>query len=1374
MAKITSYPSGTINLNDYLIGTDRENENVTRSYKVSEIVNTIIAAAPGAIGTVTSISTASSSYINVTGGPITVVGTVSANISATGTTSNTTFLRGDNTWSLPGPTPNSVSILYNGAVITSSVNSLDFVGSMIVTAANLSVTANVAGFAILVDSVIAGTAISVSSPTGGVTITNTGVTLAVAGGNVTLSGGTGNVTIGTIANAGTLSTVSSGLGIATITNSTTNPKIDLELTGVNNYISRSLDATVVLPEDLVEFNQLIASNVRNVEIGDITPSLLTAVKTYIDDADKNKIKNATDTYTSTEKALNMVSLSDAQYTVLNNGGTVNENTLYFVLGAGVSYTVNPSVTATITGDAGYTITTTPSSVSGVVGTSYTFTTTVNVQPGGSFVGTNPVITTDTINNASGNPYNKAITVTGVYTAPIANSIRASLVILLDQTASGSVAGSNLTSNAGNLTYSGNIAGNKNPLSYSEANPTFYSFTSAVAIADTNNYEFTTGPTVINATGSLIPSSVGQDVTVTTYMHGTVALKTYTVNLIVSNGITVTGTGAGIPTYTMDFESTGSQIQQSNITQAGGTISNAITGLNNANTFDFSLNNLNWALPADYTWSVAPTVVISANTSPIAGANGSATATVSGTILYTAPVGAQFRRLDTLAAIQSNVTGYANGNISEAIQEPGGSVAGTFQYIIPTITAKVGYFLTGGVVSLANVGSSGEITYNLTPWGFLGGNDNGGGLTSSDRAIENAVTVTTGEILQSKATIKVNCTASSRLGTTTFQTTFVAVDGDTDTLTTSSPSQTDTNAIFVIGTGSITVTVNRTSPGSSIHEGPGEIVWFLDGAPVGSTESFASGTSVSVSRTITGVTNGSTVLVTIEQEGQFRKLNATTVMNAAMSAYTSPGQYSLLNSEQAFQTLGNNDDTVTYTPTIVPATGYVLTGGVVDLSTVGTNGTVTYFSSDWAPNDASTDGTGKTVGSPAIENAVTVTTGTLTTETRRLDVTAYVATQITGPAEYTISSASQTINSAGLTTYEYTVPVVSPNADYTLSGGVINLSTVGTNGTVTFFVTPDQGGSGTALDPLIENNPDMTTGTITGIPYTVTLGYTNNITGDAANYTLSPVDGFAIEGIIGSAYDFGTITATAAADFQFTVGFNASYLSGLPLSGNMPSGGGVTTQELTGTIACIPYTVTLAYANSISGGTPGVEYTLSPADGSTRVGCVGTAYSFGTITATPASGYYFSTAFNATQTAFSLPINGTITSGGGTASQTLTGVIALDRATVEVVQVAVPVTTAITYATSFAPGGGGATRTLTTTGTQTLSNSSYQYGNGSVTVTVNRTAPSSTAQDGGSITWVLNGVTQSTQTFSNGATISYSRIITGVTAGDTIKVNISEG
>jgi hypothetical protein len=266
------------------------------------------------------------------------------------------------------------------------------------------------------------------------------------------------------------------------------------------------------------------------------------------------------------------------------------------------------------------------------------------------------------------------------------------------------------------------------------------------------------------------------------------------------------------------------------------------------------------------------------------------------------------------------------------------------------------------------------------------------------------------------------------------------------------------------------------------------------------------------------------------------------------------------------------------------------------------------------------------------------------------------------------------------------------------------------------------------------------------------------------------------GAIDQQFDF---YADPSADYEFTTG--PSYevdgsVATMPYIYAQPSTSSTITINVLGDINAIIYTVTLAYANSISGGTAGVEYTLSPAGGSTRTGAVGAAYSFPNITATPATGYYFSTPFNATQTSgFTLPLNGTMPSGGGTASQTLTGVIAPARATIQSVCVAVPVTTAITYATSFAPGGSGATRTLTTTGTQTLSNSAFEYGNGTVTVTVNRTAPSSSAQDGGSIQWNLNGAQQgSLQTITIGATISYSRTITGVTAGDTISVSIAEG
>ena len=1151
MAEITSYPSGTLNLNDYFISTvqwstDRTDaENVTRNFKVSEVVNTILAALN--IGTVTSIATASSEFISVTGGTITTTGTITADLSATGTPSATTFLRGDGTWSLPGPAASTVAILYNGTQLTSDVNSINYTGSVTAVAANSAVTLNIPGsIGSSVDSVIAGTAISVNAPTGNVTITNTGVTQARAGGNITLSGGTGSVTVSTTANAGTVSSVSPGLGIATIANNTSNPEIDLEFTGVNNYISRSETPTTANPEDFIEFNQLSSSNVKSVEIGDIPVSILTAINKYIDDEDADKLKNDADTYTSTEKALNMVSLTITEYNALVSGGTVDENTLYFIVGAGTAFTVNPVVTNNITGDVGYSINTTPSSVTGVSGTPYTFTTTVTVQPGGSFSGTNPVVTSDVINNSSGNPYNKSITVAGVYTAPAANSVRARLgTIALDQDSSGAVGGSNLAANSANLTYGGNIVGDVNPAAYSTANPTSYSFASTVSITDTNTYEFTVGPTIINAAGNLTPTTPSQDVDVTTYMHGTVALKTYTVDLAVTNSITVTGAGAGTPTYNMDFISTGSQIQSSSISQAGGTISNAITGLNQSDTFGFSLNNLNWTLPADYTWSVSPTLTVDSSSSPISGANGTAAVTVSGTILYTAPVGVQYRKLDATAVIQAAVTGYANGTINNAVQTTNG-VSGTFTYTVPTITANEGYYLTGGVVTLA----TNPITFNSTP-------GQSGAGTSGDPLIENNPTVTSGTInVAQSPNPQVIQTTYSGAPIPTYTTTFTGdppVGTGSGNINTTG-TQTLTGSTFNIGDGQVLVSVAKTSSsGNAI--GPVTITW-----PDASQTTIAEGAAVGTQTKTVTIAQGASASVTINESIPVNNVTSTLVLN---------------------------------------------TSGV---------------------------------------------TGT----------------------------------------------------EFTNSGDASGATNVAAPGTTQSF------------------SPNLVANT----------------------------------------------------DYQFTSG--PTYAGAYPTY-TQPNVSGNETINVTGVVEAIPYTVTLAYANGITGGTAGVEYTLSPASGTTRTGGIGSAYTFGTITATPASGYYFSTPFNATQTAFSLPIIGTMPSGGGTASQTLTGVIALARATIESVCVAVPTTTAITYATSFAPGGSGATRTLTTTGTQTLSNSAFEYGNGTVTVTVNRTAPSSSAQDGGSIQWNLNGVQQGAlQTITIGATISYSRTITGVTAGDTISVSIAEG
>lgn len=1163
MAEITSYPSGTLNLNDYLISTiqwstDRTDaENVTRNFKVSEVVNTILAALN--IGTVTSIATASSDFISVTGGTITTTGTITADLSATrlGVDENgdpvptsTQFLGGDNIWKRASTNAASkVAILYNGTQLTDDANSMNYTGNVTAVAANSNVTLNMPGSTgSSVDSVIAGTAISVNAPTGNVTITNTGVTQARAGGNITLSGGTGSVTVSTTANAGTISSVSPGLGIATIANNTSNPEIDLEFTGANNYISRSETPTTANPEDFIEFNQLSSSNVKSVEIGDIPPSILTAVKKYIDDEDANKVKNDTDTYTSTEKALNMVSLTITEYNALVSGGTIDENTLYFIVGAGTAFTVNPVVTNNITGDVGYSINTTPSSVTGVSGTPYTFTTTVTVQPGGSFSGTNPVVTSDVINNSSGNPYNKAITVSGVYTAPAANSVRARLgTIALDQDSSGSIGTSNLAANAANLTYGGNVVGDVNPAAYSTSNPTPYSFASTVSITDTNSYEFTVGPTIIDAAGNLTPTTPSQDVDVTTYMHGTVALIQYTATATLDiSGITLPSPN---PTYNWSIQSN---------TPGGQT--GTITGLNQGSAFSWneptaSVITPYTATPAQgqYYWSQAsePTFTDSVGSTitfpyggTIAGANGAVTINIGGTINYEPILGnvdltLKYQTTGSVDNPTGSIVFNAPATSSNITLSPSDgtqiTVAASGPYDFGTITATLdaGYYF-----------SSAFTPNPLQPSGTAP-------LVNSD--------------INSQLTGAVSVAQSPN--PQVIQTTYsgAPVPNYTTTLTGSAPVGT--------GSGNINTTGTQTSSGSTFNIGDGQ---------------------VNVSVTKNGISN---------------------------------------------------------------AIGPV---------------TIT-----WPDASQTTIAEGASVGTQT--KTVTIAQG---------------------------ASASVTINES--------IPVNDVTS-------TLVLNTSGITGTE-FTNSGDASGA-------------------------------TNVAAPGTTQSFSP-------------------NLVANADYQFTSG--PTYIGDYPTY-TQPNVSGNVTIDATGVVEAIDYTVTLAYANSITGGTAGVEYTLSPASGTTRTGGVGSAYTFGTITATPASGYYFSTPFNATQTAFSLPIIGTMPSGGGTASQTLTGVIALARATIQSICAAVPVTTAITYATSFAPGGSGATRTLTTTNTQTLSNSAFEYGNGTVTVTVTRTAPSSSAQDGGSIQWNLNGVQQGAlQTITIGATISYSRTITGVTAGDTISVSIAEG
>ena len=82
----------------------------------------ITAAADGAgggSGTVTSVATSNGTFVDVTGGTITTSGTITGDLSATGTPSSSNFLRGDNTWAVPagggGGAPTDASYVVIGA-----------------------------------------------------------------------------------------------------------------------------------------------------------------------------------------------------------------------------------------------------------------------------------------------------------------------------------------------------------------------------------------------------------------------------------------------------------------------------------------------------------------------------------------------------------------------------------------------------------------------------------------------------------------------------------------------------------------------------------------------------------------------------------------------------------------------------------------------------------------------------------------------------------------------------------------------------------------------------------------------------------------------------------------------------------------------------------------------------------------------------------------------------------------------------------------------------------------------------------------------------------------------------------------------------------
>ena len=493
MAIIYSYPlDNTPQLADLLLGTSISEGDATKSFTIGSLV--ALVDAPATVGTVTSVATANSGFISITGGPITNAGTLIASLSAGGTPNDTTFLRGDNQWG-PATTSGSpnIEVFEEGVSLTTAAASFNFTGNG-VTASTVgdAVTVNVPAIVNGVLSVSAGAGIAIPATVGNVVVSNSGVIDIIGGDNITITSTAARVfTVTATINPGTVQSVVAGNGLVLQTPQstiTTTPTIGVQYTGSNNYILVGEDLAVITGNDVIAFNQLSSDNVKSTTISTIPIAALPLVQTYIDAGDANTIKNNTDTFVTTPVVANVITLTQAEYTAI---ATPDTGTLYVIAAAATAFTVTLTpVTNNIAGSAAnYTITgaVQGSTSSGVSGEPYSFTTIVTPNAGYYFsTPVNGNIVSGTITGASNQRANQ--TLTGTIAAVPTPAVTATLQVVTNiqggpANGSGFVLGNNLTGAVSTGT-----------------NPHTYGFTTTCVAAD--GYTFPVAPVIVQAAGTI--------------------------------------------------------------------------------------------------------------------------------------------------------------------------------------------------------------------------------------------------------------------------------------------------------------------------------------------------------------------------------------------------------------------------------------------------------------------------------------------------------------------------------------------------------------------------------------------------------------------------------------------------------------------------------------------------------------------------------------------------------------------------------------------------------------------------------------------------------------------------------------------------------
>ena len=380
MSIIYSYPESQPTLQDLLIGTDVADENATKSFSVQSLVSLINASQNNGIITDVTISTSDVflTAVKTSGiGDPAIAYTLGLTSLPTIGQENTQFLRGDNQWVVPTVT-SGINVSDESSIITTGdpLASLNFTGEGVDATSDAlgNVQVSIQGATSAVEEVLAGGGIAVSSPTGNVTISNTGILSITEGQGITATTEEGVTTISATSSAsGTVTSITPGTGLALEgeSTSTTAPIIGINYSGNENFIVSGIDQTPPIATDQILFNQPSPSNlVKSTELGKIPLTALTTVNTAITESVANVLKNDTDVSPFLEavpKVNKVVTLTDAQYQTLIASSPLPAdfaNTLYLTTAAGApplpQFTLTNSISDTIQNPLGaaYTVTST--------------------------------------------------------------------------------------------------------------------------------------------------------------------------------------------------------------------------------------------------------------------------------------------------------------------------------------------------------------------------------------------------------------------------------------------------------------------------------------------------------------------------------------------------------------------------------------------------------------------------------------------------------------------------------------------------------------------------------------------------------------------------------------------------------------------------------------------------------------------------------------------------------------------------------------------------------------------------------------------------------------------------------------------------------